>query len=73
MREAIDSGANETVASVEKCESHPVEKTTASDTTYSSAAGKKAEDIVNVGQGYIRVVDDHGTESWAKFQTDKIL
>ena len=74
----IDSGASETVASVEKFESYPTEKTTASGTTCSSAAGKQAEDILNVGQRYTRVVDDHGTESWPKFQMcrlgqDKIL
>ena len=34
---------------------------------YSSASGKQSDDSVNVGQAYIRVVDDHGTESWAKF------
>ena len=56
----IDSGASETEASVEKFELYPIEKTAASGTTYSSAAGKQAEDIVNVCQRYIRVVDDHG-------------
>ena len=45
----------------------------ASETTYLSAARKQAEDIVNVGQRYMRVVDDHGTESWAKFQMCKGL
>ena len=64
----IDAGASEIVASVEKFESYPIEKTTASGTTYSSVAGKQAEDNVNVGQRYIRVVDDHGLESWAKSQ-----
>ena len=53
-------------------ESYPVEKTT-SGTTYSSPARKQAEDIVNVGQSYVRVVDDHGTESCAKFQMCKGL
>ena len=53
---------------MEKFESYPIQNATASGTTFSSAAGKQAEDIVNVGQRYIRVVDDHGTESWAKFQ-----
>ena len=48
------------MASVEKFESYPFEKTTASGTTYSSAGGKQAEDTVNVGQRYIRVVDVHG-------------
>ena len=62
----IDSGASETGAPVEKFESYPVEKTTASGTTYSSAAGHQAEEIVNVDR-YTRVVDDHGTESWVKF------
>ena len=64
----IDSGPSETRASVEKFESHPIHIATASGTTFSSAAGNQAEDIVNVGQRYIRVVDDHVTESWAKFQ-----
>ena len=64
----IDSGASDEVASVEKFESYPIEKTTASGTTYSSAAGNQAEAIDNAGQRYIRVGDDHGTESWAKFQ-----
>ena len=36
--------------------------------TAASAAGKQAEDIANVGQRYIRVVDGHGMESWAKFE-----
>ena len=36
--------------------------------TAASAAGKQAEDIAIVGQRYIRVVDGHGMESWAKFQ-----
>ena len=49
-----------TVASVEKFESYPFEKTTAPGTTYSSAGGKQAEDTVNVGQRYIRAVDGHG-------------
>ena len=47
----IDSGASGTVASVDKFGSYPVETTTASDTTYASAAGKQAEDIVNVVRG----------------------
>ena len=34
-----------------KCESYPLEKTTASGTTYSSGAQKQAEDIVNVEYG----------------------
>ena len=61
----IESGAIETAALLEKFESYPypIEKATAS-----SAAGKQTEDIVNAGQRYIPVVDDHGTESWAKFQ-----
>ena len=59
----IGSGASETVASVEKFESYPIEKTPAPGTTHSSAAGKQTEDIVNAGQRYIGAVDDHGTES----------
>ena len=66
----IDSGASETVASVEKFESYP----------YSLAAGKQAEAFfVNVSQRYIGAVGDHGTVRWAKFQMcrglgqDKIL
>ena len=66
-----DSGASETVVSVEKFEPYPIEKRTASDTTYSSAAGKQAEDVVNVGQRHIPVVGDHDTESWAKFQMSR--
>jgi hypothetical protein len=75
----IDSGASETVASMDKFQSYPLETTTASGTTYSSAAEKQAEDIVNMGQKFIQVVDDYGVESWAKFQmckglgNDKIL
>ena len=38
-----------------------------------SAARKQSEDIVHVGQRYIREVDDHGTESWAKFPMCKGL
>ena len=53
--------ASKTVASVEKSESYSIETSTASGTTYSSAAGKQAEDSVDVGQRYIRVVDEHGT------------
>ena len=67
MAVMIDSGASETAVSVEKFESSPIEKTTASGTTYASSAGKQAENIVNVGQRYIRVVDNHAT--WrTKFQ-----
>jgi hypothetical protein len=75
----IDSGASETVASMDKFPSYPLELTTASGTTYSSAAEKQAEDIVNMGQKYVQVVDEYGVESWAKFQmckglgNDKIL
>ena len=69
----IDSGASETVAPVVKFESYPIEKTTASGTTYLSAAGKQAQDIVNVGQRYVRVDYDHGTESWANLQMCKGL
>ena len=65
----IDSGASDTAASVEKFESYPIDKTTAPGTAYSSAAGKQAEDIVIVGQRYIRVTDEHITESWTKFRT----
>ena len=57
----IDSGASETVASVEKFESYPLEKTTASGMTCSLAVGKEAEEIVHVGQRYTRIVDEHGT------------
>ena len=69
----IDCGACETVASVEKFESYPIEKTPTPGTTYLSAAGKQAENIVNVGQRHVRVVDDDGTESWTKFQMCKGL
>lgn len=64
----VDSGASETVASQDKFTSYPLEETTASGTTYSSAAEKQAEDIVNLGQKYVQVVDENGSESWAKFQ-----
>ena len=63
----IGSGESETVASVEKFESYPNGKTTASSTTYSSAR-KQARDIVNVGHRYVGVVDDQCTESWRKLQ-----
>ena len=33
----------------------------------------QAEDIVNVGQRYVRNVDDLGTQSWVKFQMCKEL
>ena len=69
----IDSGASETVASQDKFPSYPLVETTASGTTYTSAAKKQAEDIVNIGQKYVLVVDDEGTESWAKFQMCKGL
>ncbi len=54
------------------CPSYPLEETTASGTTF-SAAVKKAEDIVNIGQKYVQVGDDKGTEGWAKFQMSKGL
>ena len=41
---------------MEKFESYPIEKTTSSVIPYSSAVGKQAKDIVDVGQRYIRVV-----------------
>lgn len=69
----VDSGASETVASQDKFPTYQLEETTASGTTYSSAAEKQAEDIVNVGQKYVQVVDDKGNESWAKFQICKGL
>ena len=49
------TGASDTVASAERFESYPIEKTTASGTTFSSAVGKQAEVIVNVGLRYIGV------------------
>ena len=52
----IDSGASEAVASHDKFPSYPLEETTASGTTYSSAAEKEAEQILNVGQKYVQVV-----------------
>ena len=69
----IDSGASETVASQDKFPSYPLVETTASGTTYSSAAAKEAEQIVNVGQKYVQVVDELGYETWAKFQMCKGL
>ena len=32
------------------------------------ALRKRSEDTVNVCQRYARVVDEYGTQSWAKFQ-----
>ena len=63
----IDSGGTETLVSVVKFESYPIEQATASGTTYSSAPGKQEEEIVNVDQRYVRVVDDHGMARWSKF------
>jgi hypothetical protein len=74
----IDSGASETVASEDKFPTYQLVRTTASGTTYSSAASQ-AEDIVNVGQKYVKVTDGKGAVSWAKFQMcrglgkDKVL
>ena len=67
----IDCGASETVASHDKFPSYPLEETTASGTTYLSAAEKEAEQIANVGQKYFQVVDARGNESWAKIQMCK--
>ena len=69
----VDSGASDTVASQEKFSSYPLVETTASGTTYSSAAEKDVEQIINVGQKYVQVVDSRGNESWAKFQMCKGL
>lgn len=69
----IDSGASETVASMDKFPSYPMEETTASGTTYSSAAEKQAEAIVNMGQKCVEAVDEKGNVSWAKFQMCKGL
>ena len=67
----IDSGSSETVASHDKFPSYPLEKTTASGTTFSLAAEKEAEQIINVGQKYVQVVDARGNENWAKIQMCK--
>ena len=64
----IDSGASETVASEDIFGTYPLEKTTATGTTYSSAAAKQSEDIVNLGQTYVQVTDERGRETWATFQ-----
>ena len=69
----IDSGASETVASMDKFPSYSLEETTASGTTYSSAAEKQAEAIMNMGQKYVETVDEKGNVSWAKFQMCKGL
>ena len=69
----IDSGASETVASEDKFGTYPLERTTATGTTYSSAAAKQSEEIVNLGQRYVQVTDEKGRESWAKFQICKGL
>ena len=64
----VDSGASETVASEEYFPAYELIETTASGVTYSSAADKTAEPIVNLGQKLVEVVDEYGTCSWAKFQ-----
>ena len=63
----IDSGASETVASEGMFDTYPLEKTTATGTTYSSAAAKQSEEIVNLGQTYVQVTDERGGETWATF------
>ena len=69
----IDSGASETVASEDKFGTYPLERTTATGTTYSSATAKQSEGIVNLGQRYVQVTDEKGRESWATFQICKGL
>ena len=54
----------------EKFESCPTEKTTTSSTLFLSVAREQTEDVVNVE---IRVLDDHRTVGWAKFQMCKGL
>ena len=75
----IDSGASETVAPAECFESYDLVKTTASGTTYASAAAGDGNEIVNIGEKFVEVVDENGTTTWAKFQVcrglgkDKVL
>ena len=75
----IDSGASETVAPAECFESYDLVKTTASGTTYASAAAGDCNEIVNIGEKFVEVVDENGTTTWAKFQVcrglgkDKVL
>ena len=64
----IDSGASETVAPAECFESYDLVKTTASGTTYASAAASDGNEIVNIGDKFVEVVDENGTTTWAKFQ-----
>ena len=63
----INPGASETVASEERFESYPIEKTTASGTTYQQLGSKQ-----KICQRWSEIHSSrrrHGTESWAKFQT----
>ena len=69
----VDSGASETVASDKEFASYPLTPTTATGTTYSSAAEKQFEDIVNIGEKVVETVDEHGNVNWAKFQICKGL
>lgn len=53
----MDSGASETVASVEHFEGYPLTRTTAFGTSYSPASAGPKEDIVNVGEKFIETVE----------------
>ena len=69
----IDSGASETVAPFDRFPSYQMIETTASGTTYSSAAEHQGGSITNVGEKFVEVVDENGTTTWAKFQMCKGL
>ena len=61
----VDSGASDEVASVEKLESYPIEKTTASGTTLLvQQLGSKQKRLSTLVRD--TSVDDHCTESWAQ-------
>lgn len=56
----VDSGASETVASIEHFEGYPLVRTTASGTSYSSASADPKEDVVNVGEKFVETVGENG-------------
>ena len=69
----IDSGASETVASLDKFPMYKSAMTTATGTTYASAADKQSGDIVNIGEKVVETIDEHGITSHVKFQMCKGL
>lgn len=64
----VDSGASETVASEHHFANSPLVATSATGTTYSSAAANPAETIMNLGEKYVEVTDINGKDRWAKLQ-----